>query len=600
MKNILRQEKGVSLITLAAAIIVIGIVTSLLLYNMRDTTDITNLTSMYTDIDNLTNKVVNYYSTYGQIPALRKTGIDTKINSWSDSPIGVNDTGDFLVLDLSALDNLTLNYGQDFETVNNSSVTDIGSYTNLYVINENSHNIFYLKGVRVEGKMYYTNKDKDTEKVNLRYIDGIHIPDGYTYKSGSLDTEIIIQNDNEKEYKWADVANKKYTITESDGVIKANGTTLTVDNNDAFMQSVEQYGGFFLSGDNTVLYDAVDETANSAWSLTYDTETLYTDKNGDKAYIPSGFKVSKLVSLNTINKGLVIKNGQTNDEYVWIPVPEDVLKDAATLGEIETALKDYTADYREDGYEDTWYNGCGLEEAQYNELRNNMYKSIKKYGGFYIGRYEAGISGKIVDGERVENPKTSGNAGFTAEQIEEDNGLPYSQKDKYIYNWVTCSQAQGLAAAVDGGNKTTSLMFGIQWDLVCKFIEETGAKTKVEIMQDSSTWGNYKDSPSYTIQNANGKYSLDGQRFNSAENVTNPNGTTFWTTTGISDRNKVLNIYDLAGSMHEITLEKSVDNNVTVRGGDIGFSGKKYQMSHHFRIGTSSNYGGTGFRVTIF
>lgn len=599
MKNILKQEKGVSLISLAAAVIVIGIVTSLLLYNVKDTKDIGNLTSMYTDVSNITNKVINYYSTYGKIPALEKTGIDTKINSWTDSPIGANDTGKFLVVDLNALENLTLNYGQDFENVKDSSVTDIGNYTNLYVINENSHNVFYLKGVKVEGKMYYTNMDKDTEKVQLRYIDGIYIPDGYTYKSGSIDTEIIIQNDNEKEYKWADVANKKYTVTESNGVIKANGTTLTVDNNEAFMQSVEQYGGFYLSSDNTVLYNTVDETSDSAWSLKYDTETLYTDKNGDTAYIPSGFKVSKLTALNTINKGLVIKNATTLDEYVWIDVPDEVLKDAATLDEIETALKNYVEDYREDGYEDSWYNGCGIDETQYNELRNNMYRSIKKNGGFYIGRYEAGISGKIVDGNRVESPKTSGNADLSVDSIVADNGVPYSQKDKYVYNWVTCNQAQNLAMRVDGGNRTTSLMFGIQWDLACKFIEETGSKTKVEIMQNSTSWGNYKDS-SYNIQNANGKYSLDGTTYNSAENITKSNGTLLYTTTGIIDRNEVLNIYDLAGSMHEMTLEKSVYNNVTVRGGDLGFSGEEYYMSHHFRIEFTANYPGTGFRLTIF
>ena len=52
MKNLLKQEKGVSLISLAAAIIILGIITSILVYSAKDTKHVEALTNMYTDIEN--------------------------------------------------------------------------------------------------------------------------------------------------------------------------------------------------------------------------------------------------------------------------------------------------------------------------------------------------------------------------------------------------------------------------------------------------------------------------------------------------------------------------------------------------------------------
>ena len=57
MKNLLKQEKGVSLISLAAAIIILGIITSILVYSAKDTKHVEALTNMYTDIENLTDKI---------------------------------------------------------------------------------------------------------------------------------------------------------------------------------------------------------------------------------------------------------------------------------------------------------------------------------------------------------------------------------------------------------------------------------------------------------------------------------------------------------------------------------------------------------------
>ena len=54
----------------------------------------------------------------------------------------------------------------------------------------------------------------------------------------------------------------------------------------------------------------------------------------------------------------------------------------------------------------------------------------------------------------------------------------------------TCSEAQSLAKEMTpNSNYTSSLMFGIQWDLVCKYLEVKGRLSVADIKEDSSSWG---------------------------------------------------------------------------------------------------------------
>ena len=65
-----------------------------------------------------------------------------------------------------------------------------------------------------------------------------------------------------------------------------------------------------------------------------------------------------------------------------------------------------------------------------------------------------------------------------------------SQKDAIPYNYVYCSEAQALAKEMTpDSNYTSSLMFGIQWDLVCKFLEVKGGLTTADINSNSTNVG---------------------------------------------------------------------------------------------------------------
>ncbi len=201
MKNIWKQNKGVSLVSLAITIIILIIITNILVYYAKDNVYVKNLTNMYNDIANLRDKISNYYSIYGDIPVKVKYENTQIINNLQkNNIIGVNDYLDeFYVIELSALEGLTLNLGEDYKKIKEQEVVtqeEINNLQDIYIINKNSHNIFYAEGVPGgDGKYYYTDdKNVDTEKIDLRYVEGVKIPEGFYYCGGTKQEGIVISD----------------------------------------------------------------------------------------------------------------------------------------------------------------------------------------------------------------------------------------------------------------------------------------------------------------------------------------------------------------------------------------------------------------------
>ena len=202
MKNFFKSQKGVNLISLAIVVIIILILTNMVIYNVKDNLKLQKLRNMQTDIENLRGKVSSYYSQYGKLPV--NTDIEyTNTNNIKASEVISEevDTGKFYVIDLSAIENVTLNYGKDYEQIRNGSVKteqEINTLEDLYIINGASHNIFYAKGIELDGEKFYTDytkEDKDTVAVNLRYVDNVKIPEGFYYVEGTKDTGIVISDE---------------------------------------------------------------------------------------------------------------------------------------------------------------------------------------------------------------------------------------------------------------------------------------------------------------------------------------------------------------------------------------------------------------------
>ena len=129
------------------------------------------------------------------------------------------------------------------------------------------------------------------------------------------------------------------------------------------------------------------------------------------------------------------------------------------------------------------------------------------------------------------------------------------------------------------GSCTSTLPFGLQWDLMLRFIEEKQVAKKGEdyrdtihklLTEDSNSIGNYGVSEFYLDR---GKYkkwenyvldedwkefdfSIDNYVENKLKKSQDTNGYGILYTTGASDNNSLENIFDFAGNVWEYTCEQ--------------------------------------------
>ena len=323
---------------------------------------------------------------------------------------------------------------------------------------------------------------------------------------------------------------------------------------------------------------------------------------GTRPYLPSSDFTQ--VEGTTLETGLVIQDSSGN-EYVWIEVPKLAsVYPTAGIGikdftdeeyqKIENDLHTYASTYRNGtSATDTYFSeeATGLSNTEYTELKHKMLKSVYQHGGFYISRYEAGT-----------NTKRSSNASIA-------DLTPMSQADKYPINWVTCSDAQTLASKASINGYSGSLPFGIQWDLVQKYIEAKAVEQgtaigtiQSQLINNSTSWGNYRSS-TYTIVNEGAQYSLNnGSQWSPAPYNKTSAGSTLLTT-GANTAFGKQNILDLAGNVWEWTLENSNIGSqpCVIRGGSYESSASS-ELSVNSRSNntTTQTYWSIGFRITIF
>ena len=339
-------------------------------------------------------------------------------------------------------------------------------------------------------------------------------------------------------------------------------------------------------------------------------------------YFPSSdFK--RREKTNTEN-GLVIEDTEGN-EYVWIVVPKSLYNNTAynsnnakkpssstDYANIEYCLKQYTATYRNktdhsDTYAaDTANVGWFENETAYNNLKNSMLKSVYENGGFYVGRYEAGIGTN-----RTSKGSTNSDGKYTIEGMP----TPVTKADAYPYTYVTRTQAQNLASNVNSGTKTSSLMFGVQWDLVLAFMSKDTSKiTSTDVLtKNSTTIGNYSDSTFdlnrgqfTTVANPSKWYKINENDLYGAvinkKKIVDTSKPQVLITTGATEYSKVMNIYDMAGNVWEWILENTsyTDRPSVGSGGFFCNTGSVVPATLRSRVSTDYSSSDFGFRVSFF
>ena len=348
--------------------------------------------------------------------------------------------------------------------------------------------------------------------------------------------------------------------------------------------------------------------------------------NETKPYMP-GDGFTKVEETNLAN-GLTIQDTDGN-QYVWVEVPKtatvypiaglnitNFTTDAYT--KIENDLHTYTMTYRkgksttETSYSDVhaadssadWYTS-----EQYTAQKQKMLKSVYQNGGFWVAKYEAGLT--------EENKRTSSTLAPTI--------APQSKANLVPYTYVTRTQAKKLAEMVqytnNGTTYTGSLMFGVQWDLVLKFIETkklaTDAKIVSKLNSDSKDIGNYKNATfiinrgkyavysSNSLSNTWNAYNTPTTNYvgeNANKLAQSSDGSGILLTTGAVDRNCLMNIYDIAGNVWEWTLEYTFfsSNPCALRGGYYYNTGSYHPASVRGGGSTTDSIYGYGFRLSLY
>lgn len=346
----------------------------------------------------------------------------------------------------------------------------------------------------------------------------------------------------------------------------------------------------------------------------------------------------------TIATGYVIKDKNNGNEFVWVPVLKDqklklkvestqeitaiTLKDplnttidlgitgsigtsyennnitptingqysiTVTAGSSQTAKLVVRNLYAKDAFND-YSNAKGKATANNNDPDTqeitDIKQSVNNNGGFYIGRYEAGAP----------TTRTRGNSSATVDSIVTANGVPVCKQDQTPYNYITQSQAKGLAEKMyEGKSFTCTLPTGAAWDRTLGWIittEGNGLDLK-KVTYNSSTWGNYKD---VGFDIARGKYSTNsGSSYTEViTTYSKPESSVLLTTGAAPNRNVSNNIYDLAGNVCEWTTEV-YPSNLLFRGGIYNEKGSSYPASLRIYISTN-DYGANslGFRPALY
>ena len=239
------------------------------------------------------------------------------------------------------------------------------------------------------------------------------------------------------------------------------------------------------------------------------------------------------------NTGLVVI-GPDSSEFVWIPTTLTPLK-VRDFGS-------YIFGSSLSGYSD---------EADL-ELYKSMVRSTEKYGGFYIGRFEAS---KGTDGLPQSKRVTPENPGTVWVGLSPQKTADICQK-KYPDN----NGVQGF------------FPWGINWDTVLQWLIDSGCKQADEITTDSTSWGNYSNDT--FSEGAEGNY------------------------TGAWEEAKANNIYDLAGNNWEWTQERHGISYV-MRGGGYNMAGgacpgNKYPAALRDPLPGTDFHSNATFRLALF
>lgn len=204
----MKKQKGVTLVVLTITIVVLLILTFTISMNIPDISSRKKKTNFENDMRELKEEIDQYYAKYEQLPIINKY---TNIDMLNDIK-NVNDDENYYIIDLSKIFT-NLNYGKDYEKVKTKDTSEeIAEILDIYIINEQSHTIYYPKGIEYDGETHYTLDTYTMIKVN-EYVNAPKLLEGMTpikFTIPTTSTEGTTVTTVSTDENWYSYANKKW------------------------------------------------------------------------------------------------------------------------------------------------------------------------------------------------------------------------------------------------------------------------------------------------------------------------------------------------------------------------------------------------------
>ena len=156
MKKI-KNEKGITLVTLTITIVVLMILSFSINVSVKSTMKTRNYNYVKEDIINLSEEVKAYYLKNNSLPIDETKTYNLADYGVPSEDINPNDYGNYYRINVSLLENISLNNGG----INNNEANE--ETDDMYVVNEYSLTVYYLKGATFGGQKHYTITDDFAE-----------------------------------------------------------------------------------------------------------------------------------------------------------------------------------------------------------------------------------------------------------------------------------------------------------------------------------------------------------------------------------------------------------------------------------------------------
>ena len=331
-------------------------------------------------------------------------------------------------------------------------------------------------------------------------VDDVTIPDGFYYAGGSKDTGLVISDNPDDEIEW-----NEETST--------NAVPNNLEGNQFVWVPVANPENYFINETATLNTNATGTGAEN--EVTTNVYSNLTIRSGDQSSYTKGVPGDT----SSVREPDILSSYDTDAQYY-----DDILGFDSIKSMAESFAEEYKA----------------------------MSDSIKKYNGFYIGRYE--LTGS------VDEPTEKAGDVLTAAS---------SKAGSWYGLYKAC---QNVVTGKE--NVKSTMIYGVQWDAVCDWLEQSGFNTD----SNSSSWGNYNNSSdNAAIEGAGSKQN-----------------------TGYSDYWKANNIYDLAGNYYEWTQEAHYTVGRIGRGGSYNDSGSDFPASDRYSYTTVISYSYHSSRATLY